>query len=148
MLYKNTIENTIIRKLITLSIPVFVAVSIFFTMYIQKMNVNNSYIALMEYVIVVILSLFFLRELLLLQQVTVLHRYPMFWISVGILFYYTGNLIIEGMFNYMISHSMQLALRLYNLSYILKYLLFLLFIIGAFCNIFPSRVNKTVTEHL
>ncbi|MEP7264238.1 MAG: hypothetical protein ABI772_07065 [Bacteroidota bacterium] len=143
LLYRNVVENKSVRSMINLSIPVFFVLSILFSLFIQKPTVNNSYIVLIEYVILIFLSLFYLREILLLQQVTVLHRFPMFWISVGILFYYTGNLIIEGMLNYMINHSMELALRTYRLSYVFKYLIFLLFIIGAVCSMYPASVKNS-----
>lgn len=134
MLYKNEISSVIVKKIILISIPVFIVLSFLFGFFIQTPDTNNTQIIIIESVIMVFLSLFFLREVLLLQQVTVLHRYPMFWISVGILFYFIGNLVIEGMLNYLISHSMDLAKRSYRLGYIFKYLLFLLFIIGAYCN--------------
>jgi hypothetical protein len=143
LLYRDAIVNKRMRNMITFSIPAFILLSMLFSAFIQKPDVNNSYMVLIEYVIVVFLSLYFLREVLLLQQVTVLHRFPMFWISVGILFYYTGNLIMEGMLNYMITHSMELALRTYNLSYVLKYLIFLLFIIGAVCSMYPITYKKS-----
>jgi hypothetical protein len=142
MLYRDAIVNTTIKKVILLSIPFFIAVSILFSFFVQPPDTNNSYIIIIESVVMVFLSLFFLREILLLQQVTVLHRFPMFWISVGILFYFTGNLIIEGMLNYMVRHSMELAWRTYQIGYIFKYLLFILFIIGAFCNKFPRLLLK------
>ncbi len=134
MLYKHSIVNAQIRKMISYSIPVFIVLSMLFSIFIQTPDFNNSYTVIIESVVMIFLSLFFLREVLLLQQVTILHQFPMFWISVGVLFYYTGNLIIEGMLNYMVNHSMELARRAYMISYIFKYLLFCLFIIGAFCD--------------
>jgi hypothetical protein len=142
LLYRDAIVNRRMQRMINISIPAFILLSVLFSIFIQKPDVNNSYIVLIEYVVLVFLSLFFLSEILLLQQVTELQRFPMFWISVGILFYYTGNLIIEGMLNYMINHSMELALRTYNLSYVLKYLIFLLFIIGAVCSLYPTGIKK------
>jgi hypothetical protein len=132
MLYRKIIASAAVKKMILFSIPAFLALCILFSVFIQTPDTNNSYTIIMESVILVLLSLFFLRETLLLQQITVLHRYGLFWISVGILFYFTGNLVIEGMLNYMIDHSMELAKRMYRLGYIFKYLLFILFIIGAF----------------
>src|SRR5258708_27458954 len=138
LLYRDAIVNKGIKRMISISIPVFIILCILSSLFIQKLNADNSYIVIIESVMVIFISLFFLREILLLQQVPVLHRFPMFWICVGILFYYTGNLIIEGMLNYMIHHSMKLALRTYRLGYIFKYLLFVIFIIGAICSKYPA----------
>jgi hypothetical protein len=133
LLYRYFIVNATAKKIFAVSIPVFVAASIIFSIFIQPPVVNNSYITIAESIIIIFVSLLFLREILLLQQIKVLHQFPMFWISVAILFYYTGTLIIEGMLNYLISHSLELARRVYRMSYFMKYLLFILFIIGAFC---------------
>lgn len=142
MLFRDVIANAAVKRIIILSIPFFIALSILFAVFIQAPDTNNSNIIIIESVILLFLSLFFLREILLLQQVTVLHRFPMFWVCVGILFYYTGNLVIEGMLNYMIRHSMELARRTYRVGYIFKYLLFILFIIGAFCSKSPRLLSK------
>jgi hypothetical protein len=133
ILYKDVINNKAVKKIIILSIPFFITLSILSSAFIQKADVNNSNMIIAESVIMIFLSLFFLRETLLLQRVTVLHQFPVFWISVGILIYFTGNLVIEGMLNYMINHSMELARRIYRIGYIFKYLLFVLFIVAAFC---------------
>jgi hypothetical protein len=142
MLFRGVLVNTTLKKIIALSIPFFVVLSILFAAFIQKPDANNSDIIIIESVMLIFLSLFFLREVLLLQQVPDLHRFPMFWICVAILFYYIGNLIVEGMLNYLIRHSMELARRAYRVAAIFKYLLFILFIIGAFCNKFPGLLLK------
>ena len=59
----------------------------------------------------------------------------MFWICVGILFCFTGNLITVGMLNYLIKYSMEIARRAYGFTYIFKYLSFVLLMIGAWCQI-------------
>jgi hypothetical protein len=142
LLYRSVIVNGMVKKIIAFSIPLFIVVSIASSIFLQPLTTNNSNTIILASVIIVFLTLFFLRETLLLQQVTVLHQFPMFWVSVGILFYYTGNLIIEGMLNYMITHSMELARRTFMIGYIFKYLLFILFIIGAFFSRTSSRELK------
>lgn len=134
LLYRHAITNRPMRKMISVSIPIFVLLSVLFGVFVQPLRYNNSYIVIIESVLLVFLSLYFLREVLVLQPVLVLNRFPLFWISVAILFYFTGNLVIEGMLNYMIRQSMELARRTYMISYIFKYLLFCLFIAGALCN--------------
>jgi len=143
LFYRDIIVNSRVKKIISYSIPIFILLAILFSVFIQKPDTSNSTVIMIESVIVIFLSLFFLREVLLLQHATILYRFPLFWISVGILFYFTGNMIIEGLLNYMISHSMQLARRVYHIGHVFKYLLFLLFIIGAYCNRFvPLPLNR------
>ena len=125
--------NKKVKRLISITTISFVLLSILFSVFIQPLSVNNTYISILESVLLIAMALYFLRETLLLQQVQTLHRYPMFWISVGILFHYAGNLVIEGMLNYLIAHSMDLARRVYHLSYFIKYILFILLMIAALC---------------
>jgi len=135
LLYRNAVAGTLLKKIITTSIPFFIVLSIVFSAFVQKTDENNSFTTIIESLLILSWSLFYLREVLLLQQVTHLHRFPMFWICVGILFYFTGSLITEGMLNYLIKHSLPLARRMYNIGYIFKYLLFILLMIGAWCQI-------------
>jgi len=135
MVYRNAVTGALLKKIIAATIPFFIALSIVFSAFVQKPDENNSYITVIESLLIVCWSLFYLREILLLQQVTHLHRFPMFWICVGILFYFTGSLITEGMLNYLIKHSIPLARRVYSISYIFKYLLFILLTIGAWYQI-------------
>jgi|SRR5579859_296046 len=140
LLYRSVIINRTVKKILTISIPVFIGLSIFLSIFVQKINENNSYAIVAESLLMIFLSLFYLREVLLFQQATVLLRFPLFWISVGVLFFFIGSLLIEGMLNYLMSKSMDLARRAFRIGYIFKYLLCILFIIGAFCN--SGRVNE------
>jgi hypothetical protein len=133
LLYRSVITHPRIKKMISISIPLFIVTAILFSLYVQPIDTNNSKIVIIESILVIFLSLFFLREVLLFQQITVLQRFPMFWISTGILSYFTGHMLIEGLLNYLMSNSMELARRAYYLEFPFKYLLFVLFIVGAFC---------------
>lgn len=134
LLYKDVITSKRVKKTINWSIPVFVILSILFALFIQPPDINNSQVVVIESLIMIFLSLFFLREVLLLQQARSISRFPMFWISVGVLSYFTGNLVMEAMLNYLISHSPDLARNIYRTWHFFKYLLFVSFIIGAFCD--------------
>src|SRR6476661_8764469 len=132
VLYYHELENKLFKKAMRFSIPVFVFICILLSAFVQKITVNNSDAIILESILLVCYSLFFLRERLLQPEVPSLLQYPMFWISVGILFYFIGSLLVEGLLNYFMRHAMSLALRLYNLSYIFKYLLFILLTMGVF----------------
>lgn len=145
LLYANVISNPVTKKIIAYSIPLFITLSVLSALFVQHITENNSFITILESLLVLSWSLFFLREVLLLRQVTVLQQFPMFWICVGILFYFTGSLITEGMMNYLIKHSIPLAQRIYSFGYIFKYVLFTLLIIGAFCA-FAAGNRKNLDE--
>ncbi len=134
LLYKNALSGQVFKKMIFIAIPLFVVLNILMSAFVEKPDTNNSYMVIMQSIMLTYYSLLFLRETLLLQQVTVLQRYPMFWISVGLLFYYVSILMIEGLFNYMMSRSNELLRNAYKVEHFFKYALFVLLIIGAFCN--------------
>lgn len=143
LLFNHVITETTVKRITRISIIPFCLLCIFSAFFFQKVTENNAYMIVTESVIIVFLSLYYLREVMTLQHVTELQRFSMFWITAGLLFYFTGNLVIEGMLNYMIRHSMTLALRTYRLGYVFKYLLFILLIIGV---VF-SRQKNTLPEN-
>lgn len=130
-----------LKKIVLLSIPAFILLSLFFSLFIQPVSHNNSYIGIIESILIICWTLLFWRELLLLRQVKILYRYPLFWISAGILVYFTETLVIEGLLDYLIKRSMELALQAYRISYIFKYLLLLSFTAGACYQIADNHGN-------
>lgn len=146
LLYRSVIAHRRVKKMISISIPLFIVTAVLFSLFVQPIGTNNSKIVIIESIIMIFLSLFFLREVLLFQQITVLQRFPMFWISTGILSYFTGHMLIEGLLNYLMSNSMELARRAYYLEFPFKYLLFVLFIVGAFCETAFRRPLKNLNR--
>lgn len=134
LLYYSVLSSARLKRLVLLSIPVFIAIAAVFSLFVQKYHTDsNSYSTILQSILIILSSMFFLREVLLLQQVTSLQSFPLFWVSVGLLFYFTGSLITEGMMNYFFRYDMKLALRAYHFGYVFKYLMFLMFTIGALC---------------
>lgn len=132
-LYARELHSRALRSVVRISIPVFLAVALGLSIFIQQIDTNNSYACILESVLLILWVLCFLREVLLQQPVMQLYRYPMFWVSVGILFYFTGALLTEGLLNYLLRQAMDLALAVYQLEYLFKYLLLLLLLLGLQC---------------
>ena len=147
LLYRSYFENTVIKRILIYSIPIFILLCIVFSLFVQKTDVSNSYTSIIESAVIISVSLLFLKETAQLQRVKSLVHYPMFWISVAILFGYTAPLIIEGMLNYLIDQSMKLAQQLYLISYFSNYILLILFMIAIFCDRRPyTNINKPVIK--
>lgn len=132
-LYARQLHSGVLRTMVRISIPVFFAVALGLSLFVQKIHTNNSYACILESVLLILWVLCFLREVMLQQPVMQLYRYPMFWVSVGILFYFTGTLLTEGLLSYLLQRAMDLALAVYQLEYLFKYLLLLLLILGLQC---------------
>lgn len=131
-IYLTAFESRIIHTIIKWSVPVILLLSVLFALYIQPPMVNNTYVIMLESVLGITWSLLFLRETIVLQKEEKLQRYPMFWISIGFLFYFIGSLLVEALLNYLIDQSsVELARRAYQMSFIFKYVLFILLMIGS-----------------
>ena len=61
-----------------------------------------------------------IRELVIIQ----LEREPLFWISVGLLLYFSGNVFIFVSSNYVIQHSKALSLKLWDIHAVLYMVLY------------------------
>lgn len=144
LLYYREIRNKKVREAILISIPAFLLLHVLFSVFIQPIKSNNSYAVVLESILIIGYSLFFLRQLLLFQEVPSLLTYPMFWISVGFLFYFTGDLLLEGLQNYYLRNSMSLAVRMYKLSFIFKYVLFLLLTVAILSEKFSDQKKTAV----
>lgn len=146
LLYAYSMENMVIRRIILISIPLFMTVSVWLTAFVQPLSVNNSYSVIIESILIMLWTLVFIRETIMLQRESRLQRFPMFWISIGFLFYFVGGMFVEGLLNYMLNYSMELARQTYKMSFIFKYLLFVLLMVGASCRfLFRQRDEFTIT---
>jgi len=129
-IYVHVITTPVLKRIILISIPVFILLSVLFSSTIQTINNYNSYSQLLKYLLTILWILFFLKQTLVLTHYPALMREPIFWISTAFLFYSTGNIIVEGMANYLINRYGNYFERIYYIYSILNYLLFCLFIVA------------------
>jgi len=141
-LYYMSFETAFVKKLVVLSIPVFVLLSATLSAWVEPLDQNNSIAVIIESILIVSWSLLFLREIIVLGRAPRLQAFPMFWISIGLLFFFIGNLFVEGLMNYFMRESMHLALQAYKFSFIFKFLLFILMIIGIWSTRFPDGTRN------
>jgi hypothetical protein len=95
LLYSRIITNRRIQKSIQVSIPAFLLLCIIFGMTVQKDSVENFYTMIISSFLLLCLSLVYLRELFLYGAHTQLYRYPLFWISTGILILSCSDFIVS-----------------------------------------------------
>lgn len=131
MMFRNSVINPKLRRAITISIPAFLLTSFLFSIAWQTIEHNNSIVSLIEGILVILWSILFLREVLLTQAEEALQRVPMFWVTMGILFYFAGNQMLEGLLNYFMDVSMELARQMYRFSYVFRFILIALLAIGV-----------------
>ncbi|HEY4111702.1 hypothetical protein [Puia sp.] len=131
LFYLSIIGDPRIRRVIRISIPLFVLLCIVFAFFVQTLMENNSYIAIAESILIVCWTLLFLREVLLFNPVTALHNYPLFWITAGILIYFTENLVLDGVLSYLIKNTPSLAKLVYRVSFVFNDIFLIALSIGA-----------------
>jgi hypothetical protein len=83
--------------------------------FLQGPYVVNSYSIVLSAVVFIVLSLLYFRQLLINLPETFVHRVPMVWVNSAVLIYFSGNLFIFMLFNYLMS-SIWLLHNLLNVT--------------------------------
>lgn len=132
--------NKQIKNVILISIPLFVVTTSIISLFIQKINSYNSYSLLIQNFLVTIWSLFYFRSILRSDHFQQIEKKPDFYISAGIFFFSLSDFFIEGIMNYLIKRNNIFSLKLYYISVMLSFILYISFIIGF---IVKYKIKKT-----
>jgi hypothetical protein len=126
----------LIKKTVLYSIPVFIGFNIYLSIFVQKLDVVNTYSFMIMTVLVMGMTLYFFYELFVKNQFPNLWRVPFFWINTGNLFFYPGMFFMMSFMNVLIQDNPQLLNILYSvINRTLNYMLYSLFTIGFLCTI-------------
>jgi len=132
VLYCHILKQVLIRRFIAWSVPVYLFIAVFLSVFVQKITEDNAYATVIASLLIIIWALLYFREIMLSMEVHTLHRFALFWINVGILFHFIGSLVIEGLFDYLIKHNMPLAMVFSRMEFIFDYILLFAFITGIY----------------
>jgi len=113
-----------IKSAILFSIIIFTVFCFLNTFFLQSLDINNSNAIIGESILIITWCLFFFREKISEPDNIDPKNEPLFWIATGVLFYFLGNVFIEGLLNYLIKKEIAIARTLYKISYIFSYILF------------------------
>lgn len=83
-------------------------------------------VILVEGLLTLVLILLYFRYILFTKTIILLWQEPLFWIAVGLLFFYSGNIVATGFYHQLRQYSVSLAKNLYLLNYTLNILDYLL----------------------
>ncbi len=103
-------------------------------LFFQGLNTFNNYSFAFSCVLVTTTVLLYYHQLLNDNNPEPLVRVPMFWISTGILLFYSCNIFFMGLLNYIMQVSMNLAIQLYTIIHILNIIMYSLYSIGFICS--------------
>jgi len=132
--YLNVLTNTVIKRMIIVSIPVFWIVSLLISFYVQKFDAYNSYSLLIQNFLLTLWSLSYFGNLVRGEQFVQLEKKPVFYICAGIFFFSLSDFFIEGVMDYLIKAKNEYSLTLYYISEILSFILYGTFIVAFAVN--------------
>ncbi|MEA5257398.1 hypothetical protein VB264_06360 [Arcicella aquatica] len=131
-IYSSTFKNRIAKKITLFSIFIFIIFSAFSSLYLQTFT-DTPYNFLLRCLLIIGLSLFYFYELYLKDEIIILTKLPMFWISVGNFFFYAGNFFLMGLIDTLERMHSDLVKPLFNINTILNIFLYVMFIVGFLC---------------
>ncbi|WP_439417090.1 hypothetical protein [Larkinella sp. GY13] len=133
LFYINTLDRTLVRKVIRASIPVFVIFCLLNSLFFQSIHSPNSNCFMVEAVLLIAWSGFYFYELFNSNTEERIWSIPDFWVCTGVLFFYAGTFFLMGLLNYLYKVDMGLAKKLYVINHILNILLYSLYAVGFIC---------------
>lgn len=95
-IYTKLFQDKII-KLLLIALPLLCFINIFF---IQGSQIFHTYTFMLSAMTIIILSISFLWKLFSLGRVENIFKNANFWFAIGFLLYFTGNLSVIGIINY------------------------------------------------
>lgn len=142
--FYKSLEGRFSRMAVVISMPVFIVLSLIFSLYVDELNDNNTSARIMEALFVTTWIMLYFSQLSTTDRILSFSREPVFWVYTGLLFYFLGTLFLQGFLNYLVKLDMVLARRLYNLQLFFEYILFVTINIGVFCQIiFKPALRKS-----
>lgn len=97
-----------LRKLILFLIPVYITVVAYNLAFVQGIYKFHTYSFLVGAFLMVVYSCFYLYESILPESLNIqLSKQPFFWVCIGLLIFYLGSVIINGLFEYLTTTSLK-----------------------------------------
>lgn len=107
----------------------FVLFAIFNAIFLQKLNTFNTYARGLESIVMIFYCMLAFNKILVELDTRYLIRQPVYWVTSGVLFYFSGNLVVFVLSNYF-SNDNQLLLVAWGIHAILMAILNIFIAIG------------------
>lgn len=123
-MYRLALRPSVVSRLLPAIIAVFAVASLFSYANPPSLVQFNSVQRFAESLLVIGLVLLYFYKIIRELVIIHLEREPMFWVSVGLLLYFSGNVFIFVSSNYALRHSKSLSLRLWDIHELLYMVLY------------------------
>ncbi len=130
LFYRDSFPKIRTQKIVVGSIFGFFTFCLIDTLTLEPLSTPNSNQFLVEAILLICWSTYYLRQILQREKYLPLRSIPEFWISTGVLFFYAGAFFLMGLLNYLTKTDLALAKRLFFINHLLNIILYGLYIIG------------------
>jgi len=93
-LYQRAFTNVLLKRIVAVLTVLLGIFTVGDSLFLESIWTFNSISATAESVYLIVLSLLLFRQLLLQNEVMFLDRHPLFWLNLGVLLYFAGNLFV------------------------------------------------------
>lgn len=142
LFYYEEIRNPHIRKAILITIPAYVVMSVFLSLFVQEIQEYNVYQILVHHLLTTGAVLYYFYELVTIMPFVKVYTQPDFWISVAFLFHSVLNVLLEGFSNYLSTYSAEQYGVIYTLFSLSNYCLFILLTLGFYLSGHKLNANN------
>lgn len=138
-MFSNIIHHATIKKILRICVLAYPLVFIINKTFIQKGEQYHTYTAGLGSFLIVLAAVYYFFELFQSEKSVDLVREPAFWISSGLLFFYSCSFPLFSLVSHFYSPSNKIINYLASLSSLLNILLYSSFIIAFLCRV---RIRK------
>lgn len=128
------IQNTLINKLIKISIPVVLIWNIINSLFFQGIKELNTYVLLVVSLLFCTWVIIYLLQLLNnFDNETILWKNPYFWACSGILFFYAGSFFLTCFISFILKNDKETANKIWPINHLLNIVMYSLYAYGFIC---------------
>lgn len=133
LIYKRQLSSLFRERVFYGAIWAFLGMAILNTLYLEPLTAFNSNVRGVESLILICWALSYFYLILKELNIEHLESTPLFWISVSILIYFSGNLIVFVLSNYVLPHY-ELSMATWGMHAILNIVHHIIFAIALWVN--------------
>jgi hypothetical protein len=131
-LYYYSLNNNVVKKIILTSVPIYLITTII--SYFVLNHTTHYHIFNLRGCLTICILLFYFRELYKRNEIVYLKNEPMFWISLGSLFFWSGNFFLVGLISPLHKIDPRAAELLYLINPVLNIIFYLMLARALLCN--------------
>lgn len=131
-IFYKTFETRYLKNLVCVSFILYIGIFLIDIAFINGLFHYNNYAYCVGALLIVLCCLLYLMSLFTSDKLVNYFASPMFWIATGLMFFYTGNLVLSSLIKFIIDHHLDFLY--YPISIILSIILYGCLSVSFLCN--------------